>query len=373
MRYRAAMRLFGQWVTFVALALVFSGAVSPALTVAAPRQQATDWELLAGTSTGVIRLWTIADGYLVAMDPATGLYVSGDLGETWTTVSLPAGGWGLAPDPTTSSRLYAASSGGLNVTADGGATWTIIRPSASPIMHIDQNTVAVAISPADPNVLYATEPLGSSPLTIWRSTNGGTTWTQALRINQQGSPCQTLVSVLSPHPTDPLRVLTDAGCYAGRNFGTGLSQTFDGGVTWSTAFASGQQQYPSTPVGGAPASPGRWYLPTTPFQGIGPARIQRSDDDMASWSDVLEPGDPSTQNFGGVAIDPDQPDTVYVATGRTASADDTGVRVSYDAGQTWDFLGRQDIGWVNDLVRAQDGTLFAATNEGIWRLLPMAS
>ena len=366
------MRVFGHWVALITLTLVVSGA-TPHRVAAAPRQQATDCQLLDGPGTGVIRLWTVADGTVVAMDPAMALYVSGDLGDTWATVSLPSGGWGLAPDPTTAARLYAASSGGLYVTADSGIAWTVIRPSASPITHIDPNTVAVAISPADPNVLYATEPLGSSPLSIWRSANGGMSWTQALRINQQGSPCQTLVSVLSPHPTDPLRVVTDAGCYAGRNFGTGLSQTFDGGGTWSTAFASGQRQYPRAPVGGAAANPGRWYVPTTPFQGIGPARVQRSDDDMVSWTDVLEPGDPSTQNFGGMAIDPDQPDTVYVATGRTASADDTGVRVSYDGGQSWDFIGRQDIGWVNDLVRAQDGTLFAATNEGIWRLLPTPS
>jgi hypothetical protein len=65
--------------------------------------------------------------------------------------------------------------------------------------------------------------------------------------------------------------------------------------------------------------------------------------------------------------EPDQPDTVYVAVGRTPTAEDTGVRVSVDAGVTWSFLGRQDIGWVNDLVRAPDGTLFAATNEGVWR------
>jgi photosystem II stability/assembly factor-like uncharacterized protein len=364
------MRLFGQWATVIALTLVGSGAVAP-VAAAAPRQQATDWELLDGPGTGVIRLWAVGDGAVVAMDPAMGMYVSNDLGDSWATVPLPPGGWGLAADPTTSSTLYAASPAGLNVTHDGGATWTVIRPSAAPVTHIDQNTVAVAISPADPSVLYATEPLGSSPRSIWRSTDAGTSWIKALEISQAGSPCQTLVSVLQPHPTDRLRVFTNAGCYAGRDFGTGLAQSFDGGMTWSTAFASGQRQYAESPVGGVPANPGRWYLPTAPFQGIGPARIQRSDDDMGSWTDVLEPGDASTQNFGGVAIDPDQPDTVYVATGRTASADDTGVRVSYDGGESWQFLGRQDIGWVNDLVRASDGTLFAATNEGIWRLLPM--
>lgn len=364
------MRLFGQWATVIVLTLVSSGAIAP-LAAAAPRQQATDWELLDGPGTGVIRLWGVADGAVVAMDPAMGLYLSNDLGDSWASVPLPPGGWGLAADPTTSSTLYAASAAGLNVTRDGGATWTVIRPSATPVTHVDRFTVAVAISPADPNVLYTTEPLGQAPRTIWRSADAGASWTRVLQISLAGSPCETLVSVLVAHPTDPMRVFTNAGCYAGRNFGTGLSQSFDGGLTWSSAFASGQRQYPDSPVGGVAANPGRWYLPTVPFLGVGPARIQRSDDDMGSWTDVLEPGDASTQNFGGVALDPGQPDTVYVATGRTASADDTGVRVSSDGGDSWDFLGRQDIGWVNDLVRTSDGTLFAATNEGIWRLLPL--
>lgn len=365
------MRLFGQWATAIVL-LLLGVAVVSASAAAAPRHQATDWELLDGPGTGVIQLWAVGDGAVVAMDPARGLYVSNDLGDSWATVPLPPAGWGLAVDPTISSTLYAASAAGLNVTRDGGATWSLIRPSGTPVTYVDRYTVAVAISPADPNVLYTTEPLGSAPRSIWGSTDAGASWTLALQISQAGSPCETLVSVLKPHPTDRMRVFTNAGCYAGRNFGTGLSQSFDGGTTWSSVFASGQSQYPESPVGGVPANAGRWYLSTLPFQGIGPARLQRSDDDMVSWTDVLEPGDASTQNFGGVAIDPDQPDTVYVATGRTASGDDTGVRVSYDGGESWDFLGRQDIGWVNDLVRTSDGTLFAATNEGIWRLLPMA-
>jgi hypothetical protein len=91
-----------------------------------------------------------------------------------------------------------------------------------------------------------------------------------------------------------------------------------------------------------------------------------SDDDGASWSLVLRAED-SAPALGGLAYDPQQPDNVWVATGQTSDPNVTGVRASSDAGQTWNYLGRQDLGWVNDLVLASDASaLFAATNEGIW-------
>lgn len=334
------------------------------------QRQANDWQLLDGTGTGVIRLWAVADGTFVAADPDLHLYTSADNGDSWVSVTLPADGWGLAPDPTTSSTLYAAAPSGLYRSDDAGTTWTLMRPSPHPITRINTSTRYLAVSPADPTVVYLVEPLGGSPLSIWRSTDGAATWTRSLTISQAGSPCQTVVDVLSPHPSDPARLFSDAGCYAGRNFGHMLSQSTDGGLTWSVVFRDGQSQYPAAPIGGGPGNPSRWYMSTTPFQGIGPARLQRSDDDASTWTDVLEPGDSSTSSFGGVAIDPSAPDTVFVATGHTAAPTDTGVRVSYDGGQTWDFLGSQDIGFVNELVRGADGTLLAATNEGIWRLLP---
>ena len=62
------------------------------------------------------------------------------------------------------------------------------------------------------------------------------------------------------------------------------------------------------------------------------------------------------------------PELLWIALGYTLDANETGVQVSFDAGHTWAFLGRQDIGWVNDLVATADGSaLLAATNEGIWR------
>jgi photosystem II stability/assembly factor-like uncharacterized protein len=102
--------------------------------------------------------------------------------------------------------------------------------------------------------------------------------------------------------------------------------------------------------------------------GGGGARVYRSDDAGATWARVLDVGDPHNTTLGGLAYDPAQPDHVFAATGHTPDPSITGVQVSQDGGQTWAFLGRQDIGWINALVRLPDGTLFGATNEGVWRL-----
>ena len=103
--------------------------------------------------------------------------------------------------------------------------------------------------------------------------------------------------------------------------------------------------------------------------GSGPARLFRSDDDGAHWNPIWDTG-ATVATSGGLAFDPNNPDTVYVAVGTTADPSATGVQVSQDAGQTWSTVGSPNIGWVHDLARTADGSaLFAATNEGVWRFM----
>ncbi|HEV7666532.1 MAG TPA: hypothetical protein VGQ62_23555 [Chloroflexota bacterium] len=354
-------------VVLVSLLLALTGVALAAN--AAPVRQATDWELLDGPSAPIIQLWALPDGTVFAADGDHALYSSADLGATWQAIAPPAGGWATAPDPIDAATVYGAASAGLFKSTDGGASWTLIRPAATAVTDVTISGLRLAISPADNQVLYLVEPLASlDPSSIVRSTDGGASWVKATDISRAGSPCGTLVSILIAHPLDPQRVFSNMGCYAGRNFGQRVSQSFDQGTTWSTVFRDGQGLSPRLLIGGGGGDPSRFYLTTSPFMGGSAARLYRSDDDAANWTEVLEGGDPQSTRFGGLAYDPDQPDTVFVATGPTPNPDDTGVRATWDGGQTWAFFGRQDIGWVNSLVRAPDGTLLAATNEGIWRL-----
>jgi hypothetical protein len=134
--------------------------------------------------------------------------------------------------------------------------------------------------------------------------------------------------------------------------------------------------------------------PTDPatIYASGTAGISKSTDDGASWRVIysspdgadplaraslggaqlaVSPADHNVVYFGhtrGLDVDPTNPDTVWAALAVTSTPDEAGVRVSTDGGESWDFLGRTDIGFVNALVRSADGTtLLAGTPEGIWR------
>ena len=140
----------------------------------------TPWN--QGLSAGVV--------YAVANDPAAagsvyaatsdGVFQSADSGETWRESDA-----GLPPDvvaalvagPGTSGKLYAGTlGGGLFASADRGATWTASATGLS-----DLYIASITLDPTSPSVLYAgtSHPNdGSTSERIFKSSDGGATWTQ---------------------------------------------------------------------------------------------------------------------------------------------------------------------------------------------------
>lgn len=135
--------------------------------------------------------------YALAVDPArtTVLYAAGpgtpnvvrtDVnGSGWTDASIPGAGatagyvYSLAVDPTNSSILYAGlGGGGVNKgvfkSTDGGITWTAMNsglpgaPSSPPAVN------SILADPIDPSLLHLGTAVG-----YFYSTNGGATWTAA--------------------------------------------------------------------------------------------------------------------------------------------------------------------------------------------------
>jgi hypothetical protein len=368
--------------TPLACLVVLLAGLSLCATTTALADSSSDWALLDGPLTDVAHFWPSANGTIFAANASHQWFRTDDAGTTWQTVTPPPGGFLAAADPTDPAILYGVSGDELLKTIDGGTSWTPIYRGTHTITNVPWQHIAV--SPADHNVLYLAGPLGEAgqwtlgpeklPLCctarfVATSQDGGQTWQTVAELSPS-SFCQDWVTLLVPHPTEARRLFRNQGCYAGRDIGERLQDSLDGGSTWSTLFRSGQQQDPRLLVGGRGANPRRFYLTTSHYLGLGPARVYRSDDDGATWTAILAPTDPRSVVFGGLAYDADNPDDVFVATGITPSADDTGVRVSHDGGATWDVLGRPDLGWVNDLVRLPDGTMLAATNEGVWRYVP---
>jgi len=127
--------------------------------------------------------------------PGAGVFRSTDSGATWTGLGLTGSDriGRIAIDPTNSNRLFVAAAGNLFVpggqrglyrTTDGGSTWQLVLAGANPTT----GAIDVAISPTDPNRIYAAmwdhhrQPngrvYGGTGSGIYRSTDGGASWTR---------------------------------------------------------------------------------------------------------------------------------------------------------------------------------------------------
>jgi photosystem II stability/assembly factor-like uncharacterized protein len=377
-------RLIASPLALVLLVLLLASTVAvgraqaPAQVASAP----PDWERTDLTAPS-LRLFPLVDGALLTQ-AADALLRSDDAGLTWRVVPLGPATSLLAVDPSDPTTLYAAGPDGVYKTTDDAVTW---EQSLAYGPEVGGRALALAASPADPSLLYlgvAGAPDVSS-FRFFRSRDGGATWQQL--EERHFSLCTWTVRILQAHPTDARRVVRAADCIAGRNFGETLAQSIDMGETWTPLFNPEPFQspflgYPAQLVGGRGLAPRRFYLAVNRDRRLGGSSLVRSDDG-ATWSaglaypgGVVTPGEspnvPDVQ-LGGLAYAPGQPDHVYV--GRQvfpsyfAPASGGAVIASLDGGKTWHDLGRQDIGAVTDLVLGGDGGwLFAATDQGLWRL-----
>jgi len=177
------------------------------------------------------------------------VYVSRDGGDTWNVLNeryTMCTVWGqpqLMIDPTDPSVAYAGTwLAGTWKTMDGGRSWTLLR--GAPV-----SATSLSIDPLQPNVVYLSD--RSSP-TVWRSGDGGDTWTQVADFRNDGA---LLV----------MRVLVHDG------------------VVFASTFHPGLQ-------GG---------------------RLYRSSDDGATWKDVTGT---LPKGILDIAVDPRNPQLVYVTT-----------------------------------------------------------
>ncbi len=195
--------------------------------------------IYAASDTGIYKTtdaaatWTVADTGLSAtgvldliLDPSApatlyaavnedaAVYRTVDGAGHWTRASTGLAGvriLALAVDPSTPGTVYgAAEADGIFVTRDAGASW-------APLATFGLERISeVAVAPHDPAKLYAAsaDRFGGDSR-IWRSTDGGVTWTSV----PGGADYGLLVD-----PTDPERIWA-------ADFGVTVS--VDGGATWN--------------------------------------------------------------------------------------------------------------------------------------------
>jgi len=183
------------------------------------------------------RAYVAALGSAFGPNAERGVFRTFDGGETWERVlfvSDSTGAVDLAMNPRNPRVIYAAlwraerkpwtivsgaREGGIWKTTDGGDTWTRLREGLPPELI---GKAGVTVSPADPDrvwaIIEAEDPHGG----VYRSDDGGRSWTRTNR-NRKLRQRAWYYTHIHAHPTDPNTV------YA---LNTGLYESTDGGRTF---------------------------------------------------------------------------------------------------------------------------------------------
>ena len=327
--------------------------------------------------------WTIAsNGYTgadppkVYVDPTDSGHIytvtrmaafeSTDGGGTWSANShaaLTGGGEALGMDPSDPLHLLIDSGAHIFESTDGGVSWSDRNVITAPDGEDETEYTNVqhkefAFAPSNTDHVYAgTLNTGTNLDTydagtvqgvgIYRSTDGGTSWTQLTHasVDQRG------FLAIAVSPTDHLTVYA-AGC-----FDVGVFKSTDGGVTW-TAINSGLP----APYGFFremvidPDDAERIYLG-------GQNGLFRSVNGGQSWTQLTAGLDP-TATTEGIVIDPNDSQIVYCGSSG-------GVYYSTDGGDTFSTLN-QGMGGKpftsTNLALSSDGGVLYSTSVGIYRL-----
>lgn len=136
-------------------------------------------------------VYVAAQGPLWSPGGDRGLFESSDGGETWEKI-LGGGDYTgvneVVMDPRDPDVLYASThqrfrnvaalinggpESGIHKSTDGGKTWRELKQG---LPEEDMGKIGLAVSPQDPDVVYATVELAHRTGAFYRSTNGGETW-----------------------------------------------------------------------------------------------------------------------------------------------------------------------------------------------------
>lgn len=261
-----------------------------------------------------------------------GIYKSMDGGETWAHAGLPSSERiaKIVVSPTNSDTVFAAVPGalwsdspdrGLYKTTDGGKTWNLVLKGSS----LSTGASAVAIDPSDPNKMFAA---------LWDFRRKG--WT--FRSGGDGPDTSS---------------------------GSGLFRTADGGATWTEITSENASGFPKKPYGRiavaiAPSNPQRVYA----FVESTDSALFVSDDGGATW-DKRDKSNWMVWRpfyFANLIVDPKNPDRVFKTDGALILSEDAGKSFTVVGGFQGAHGDLHDV-WI-DATNPQ--TVAAGDDGGMW-------
>ena len=323
-----------------------------------------------------------------------GVYKTTNGGRTWTLVGLreTQSISRVVIDPRNPETVYVAANGhlfgpneerGIYKTTNGGQTWTKVK-------YVDENTgfTDLAIDPSNPSVLYAASYQrrrttccfsGGGPGSgIWKTTNGGQTWT---KLTGNGLPPGTYGRIaldVSRSSPNIVMVQIEAGeigqvIQPGQGRGGGGGGFGGGGYNWCNNAGPGRGFGGGGGGGGGgrggeqPAAQPQTAPALNPAQG----GIFKSTNSGGSWQHVSN-CNARPMYFSQIRIDPQNPNNVYVA--------GLPIAKSLDGGRTFATLdeagGHGDPGhvdvhaiWIdpknsNHILNGNDGGLDISYDQG---------
>ncbi|MEA2604133.1 MAG: hypothetical protein QOF89_5125 [Acidobacteriota bacterium] len=257
----------------------------------------------------------------------TGVYKSTDDGRTWRRSGDPSLGsiLSLTLNPVDKNVLYAGGDAGLFRSLDRGETWVRLAHN----LPDGGSVTAVLLSPSSPQILYVGVKGFRNQTGVFRSGDGGSSWT----LSSRGISGYTVPSVaVDAQNPDVLWVIANNLPY----------KSVDRGRSWALID-------PGPPPLGAPYLVGVAVSPADPqtvylhrFDGT----ILRSRDGGQTWVTAGNPGITTTV----LKVDPQNPDTLWLA--------GQGIAKSTDGGDTWTLLVRDGFYPVLAIAPSSPSTVY---------------
>jgi photosystem II stability/assembly factor-like uncharacterized protein len=271
---------------------------------------------------------------------------------------------------------------GMYKSTDGGRTWVHLG------LRDSQMIAAIAIDPGNAERLFVAvlgHPYGpNAERGVFRSTDGGRTFEKVLFKDDYTSANEILIDPRNPNVLYATLWSQQQSFIEGQGFGDvgmGIFKSTDGGTKW-TQLGEGLPEILQANIALAPSDPNILYAAIAPTKG--PIGFYKSTDGGAHWFQAIRaPGVPASvvqdmrplARIGGgdlptVEIDPKDPNVVYTAS--------TVMWRTLDAGLTWSAVrgapGGDDYQriWINPnnpdilLVVADQGAVVSANRGRSW-------
>lgn len=265
-----------------------------------------------------------------------GNFLSQDGGYNWQNASQGYTGAqirGIAVDPSTPARLYAAGRSGMWRTDTAGDNWIGIGSPASEHLNLG-DFVSVTVDPLAPNHIF----IGNMGGAIQESSDRGRTWHHVWPplVDNELSFTVSGVTDLVYAPSDPdwmYASFSHGGCTllhepCDQGFGVAASQ--DGGHTWALSSDADMVSLPVIDLAVNPTKPERVYAGAE-------SGLYKTNDGGVSWDRVIITGQPAEARVRAVATSPFDGDRILAAVDGAFPVPGAipGIYLSTDGGVSW--------------------------------------